>query len=458
MKDRIKELIKKEKMIVDGDRIILALSGGADSVYLFYLLLELKEETDFSFACVHLNHCLRGEEAKGDESFVKDLCKGFGIPLYLYRKDVASYAKKGKLTIEEAGRQLRYQVFKEAKADFGADKIALAHHADDLAETMLFNLARGSGIGGLCSLRAVRGDLIRPLLAVKKQEIEGDLLRRGIDFCKDSTNDSLEYSRNKIRKELLPRLKEVNSHCIEHMRESSAELLDIYRYLRAEAKKKYSCYCLLSEGERVIKKSLSNEDEVLQEQIILIYLEEILQGRRDIYRNHIEGIKKLLKSPAGKRISLPKSYAGISSYGEIVIKKEEKAEKEREEIAIDIQLPGEYRISGKNFNFEITYEREFQEKIYTKWLDYDKIQGVMQLRTRKPGDYLIINRWGGKKKLKDYFIDEKIAQEKRDRILLLAEGSKVIWVVGYRISEDCKIGQDTRRVLKIKADGGNICE
>ncbi|HEY9574900.1 MAG TPA: tRNA lysidine(34) synthetase TilS, partial [Lachnospiraceae bacterium] len=141
MKNKIRKFIEKENMIEEGDRIVLALSGGADSVYLFFLFLELKEELKFTFACAHLNHQIRGADADADEKFVKDLCDCHNIPIYLYRKDVTSYAQKYRYTIEEAGRKLRYQVFEETKKAFGGNKIALAHHSNDLAETLLFNLA-----------------------------------------------------------------------------------------------------------------------------------------------------------------------------------------------------------------------------------------------------------------------------------------------------------------------------
>ena len=457
MKNKIRKFIEKENMIEEGDRIVLALSGGADSVYLFFLFLELKEELKFTFACAHLNHQIRGADADADEKFVKDLCDCHNIPIYLYRKDVTSYAQKYRYTIEEAGRKLRYQVFEETKKAFGGNKIALAHHSNDLAETLLFNLARGSGIGGLCSLRGVRGDLIRPLLLVKKDEIEEELLKQKLSFCKDKTNDSVEYTRNKIRLELLPKMEEVNLHAIDHIRESSIELLDIYRYLQKEARKKYGIYGAIKDDRKVLKKSLSKEDDLIQSQVIRLYLEEILEGKKDIYRSHIDGIKGLLKASVGKSLSLPRAYVAVSSYDEVAVKKN-LPKRLKKSISMDIKEPGSYIFGEWMVDFEIIERREFEEKIYTKWLDYDKIQGVMQLRTRKSGDYLVVNSQGGTKKLKDYFINEKIPLEKRDSILLLAKGSKILWVIGYRISEDCKVDSDTQRCLKIKVNGGNVCE
>ena len=220
--------MEKYHMVRPGSHILVGLSGGADSVCLFFLLHELSKEMDFQVSAIHVNHMLRGESADSDSRFVKELSEGMDIPCYCVRVPVGEMAKRDKLSLEEAGRKARYEVFYQTAKETGADMIALAHHKNDQSETMLFHLARGCGIGGLRGIRPVRkGDIeiIRPLLCVERKEIEAYLKENHISYVNDETNQENLFSRNKIRNKLIPFMEqELCERTVEHMAHT-AELL-----------------------------------------------------------------------------------------------------------------------------------------------------------------------------------------------------------------------------------------
>ena len=218
VKQRVREYMRSWEMTEPGDGILAGVSGGADSVCLLFLLDELKAELGIRLAAFHLNHGLRGAEADRDEAYVKEICGRLGVPLAVAYENVAEYAASRGISGEEAGRILRYEHMKEAAERFSCQKTATAHHRDDSAETVLFNMFRGSGLKGLSGIRPVRGEVIRPLLCLSRAEIAGYLEERGIPWCEDSTNGENVYTRNRIRNQLLPWVKEnINARAPEHI-------------------------------------------------------------------------------------------------------------------------------------------------------------------------------------------------------------------------------------------------
>lgn len=456
---KVFQYIQKYKMIEENDSIIVGVSGGADSVCLLFVLLELRERIPFSIKVVHIEHGIRGQDSLDDADFVDNLCKEKGIPFYLYPADVVKAARDKKISVEEAGREARYEAFADVMERFGGNKIAVAHHANDQAETILWNLVRGSGLKGLCGTRPVRDCIIRPLLGTSRSEIEAYLRERKIPYRTDSTNLSDDYTRNKLRLHVLPYLeKELNGAATAHIAETGRHLQKIEDYMedasRREAK---DCTCI-SEGRAVIDTdNFAKKPEVIQEYIFRLCLKEMGCGLRDIGSIHIDNLMKLPDLQPGRRIQLPGGYTAKRLPGQISIFREEedpgeKADTGGTDYELQIQVPGTYIWKGKRVTFsrEIYENQIIEEKPYTKWLDYDKIYNAVSLRSRRSGDYFITNREGGKKKLKSYFIDEKIPQDERDRILLLADGSHIMWIVGYRISEAYKVTKDTKIILKIQ--------
>lgn len=449
MRDRVFAWIQQYHMIQPKDRVVAGVSGGADSVCLLSMLLEFKKQENFEIAVVHVNHGLRGEEALRDESFVEEICKRENLPYFPYHYDVAAYAKQEHISEEEAGRILRYQAFADCKAKWQGTKIALAHHQDDQAETVLYHLFRGSGLTGLCGMRPVRDEMIRPLLCMNREEIEHYLQDRKISYVIDSTNMQLHYARNKIRHQILSYAKaEVNTQAAEHICHAAADVREAEEYLEMQADALYQKYVSWEKEICTLNLELFEEPPILTKRVLRRCL-DTLSGLRDVTREHLEAVCQLASKQVGKEVYLPRDIRARRTYDSILLGKEEYlscaevGRIEKEQICMEI------------FPYK---QQRIPEKKYTKWFDYDKIENSLIIRNRCPGDYLTIHANGGKKKLKDYFIDCKVPKEERDSILLAADGSHIIWVIGYRISEYYKVTDKTKQILEIRIERGNIHE
>ena len=443
MENKVFAYIRQYHMIEEGDRIVAGVSGGADSVCLLALLKEYQKQADFALGVVHVNHQIRGLEAKRDAKYVDRLCRQWKIPCREYSYPVEQMAKEGHMTLEEAGRKARYDAFQRFMEEWNGDKVALAHHQNDVAETFLYHLARGSGIRGLCGIRPVRERIIRPLLGVERKEIENYLEQKGIEYLTDSTNLSLDYTRNKIRHQVLPVLvHDINEQTVSHIARTAGMLLEADNYLDELAGKLKEEYVREEKGRIRVSKELFQEREILQQYVLRRTLGELAGGLKDIGADHIKSLMDLAKSGPGKRVSLPGRIQGEMEYQALWLAKEE------------AELPGTPRPawSWRRFSYE---NQPIPEKKYTKWFDYDKIEDSLNVRTRRPGDYLVINASGGRKKIKDYLIDCKVPRREREELLLLADGSHILWVVGYRISEYYKVTQETKNVLEVRVEGGN---
>ncbi len=471
---RVTSYVKKQDFIQPGDRVLLGLSGGADSICLFYLLLRLREIIPFELRAVHVHHGIR-EEADGDAAYVEEICRKEGIFCRVYREDVPAFAKKQGLSEEEAGRKLRYEDFEKELRKWdeeeteGTDtsyKIATAHHKNDQAETVLFQLFRGSGLAGLRGILPRRGRIIRPLLCLTREEIEKYLSANHISFCEDKTNLSQEYSRNIIRHRILPCAeKEICQGAIEHIGKSAEILQEAEAYIKrqaGEAYKKAVCgdYPTLA----LDIPTLLAEDVFLQKQVLLYALEKAVPARKDIGAVHVEDILELTGKQGNGKLSLPgllaeKSYDRLLLYREgesgfcenwlnpgfllereapeIRIKKVSLSEKEEVRKALFVESP------------ELIL-KSIPEKTYTKWFDYDKIEAPFRIRHRQSGDYLTIDEKQSHKTLKAYMIDEKIPGRFREKIWLIADGAHIMWVPGGRMSSYYKVTEKTKTILQME--------
>ena len=459
MKKKVRNYIEEYHMVEKKDCILAAVSGGADSLCLLSILYALREELKISLCVIHVEHGIRGEESLRDAAFVEEICKKYQIPCKVCHCQALEYAKEKKLTVEEAARELRYGLFQEAALEFGADKIAVAHNQNDCAETMRFYLARGTGLRGLCGIPPVRGQIIRPLLCVSRQEIEEYLACEGQEFCTDKTNEELLYTRNKIRHQVLPLLVEINANAISHMNQTAgfaAEAVELIRELRMRAFEKHIAIC--EEGMR-ISQGLLLEPPMIQRETLLDALAQMAGSSKDISRIHVQQLLELFARQGGRVMHLPygirarRTYEGILLQGECPVTGGERLCRELS-VGKGMSLPAYgYEIHTRLLD-KFPQNEEIPKKMYTKWFDYDKIKGTMRLRTRQEQDYLVIDAKGSRKRLKKYFIDEKIPEYRRDSILLLADDAHILWVIGYRISEDIKVTEHTKRVLEIRLDGG----
>ncbi len=452
--------ILQHKMIESGDTVVVGVSGGADSVCLLFMLKEMRERLPFTLLVVHVEHGIRGEASRQDACFVKKLCETLSIPFRLFKEDVPTAAKNEKLSLEEAGRLARYRAFKKAADSYPSAKIAIAHHMDDQAETVLFHMIRGSGLRGLGGIAPVRDNIIRPLLCISRDEIEQYLEERRIVYCTDMTNQELIYSRNLLRNKAIPILEEIQEASVAHIVRAAKEVREAEDYIAHQAEI-LSKKAVRNEGQgfAVSVGALCKEEPVIRRQLIKNVLCDLFGEWKDLTRTHVDEILSLSEKSPGKEISLPKNRTAMRLKEEIYLGfKPEKQESEPtfQEILVDVE--GRTEI-GNGCSvvcsiFDAEKIKDIPQNIYTKWFDYDKIKNSLFIRTRKERDFLYLDEALGKQKLKNYFINKKIPREERSRVLLLAMGNEIVWIIGYRISGRFKVTEQTKRILEIQAIGG----
>ena len=461
--------IKEYKMIEENDIIIVGVSGGADSVCLLRVLLEIGKVIPITIQVVHVEHGIRGWEAYEDMEFVEALCKKFGIDCAVYHYNIPEIAAERKLSEEEAGRMLRYETFEQEKKKYdhlGNVKIAVAHNKNDNAETVLLNLVRGSGIAGLSGIMPIRGSIIRPLLDKERYQIEKYLEEIQQDYRIDSTNLGNDYARNKIRHKILTELENVNSGAIKNIDSAARKIAQADDYLSKILEKEFENMVTVTGKEWCLDvEKLMEADDFVKNQIVLQAMYQCAGSRKDIGQIHVEAVLGLLAKESGKQLSLPYEMKAFRTYGNIKLKKEcleENCESETFEVLINSQ--GQYNIPYRTESFEVVLENvaeknkknlNIEQKTYTKCFDYDKIKDSLVIRTRRTGDFLVIDKEGHRQSLKSFFINHKIEREKRDQILLVADGSHIVWIIGYRISFDYKLNDATKKVIKIQMTGGD---
>lgn len=447
MYQKVKAYVKKWHMLQKEDSVIAGISGGADSVCLLFMLLKLQKELGFALMAVHVNHGIRGAEAERDEAYVKRLCRQWNVRLKVYRENVPAYAKEHGMTEEEAGRDIRRTCFCKVLKEWGGTKIALAHHENDNVETLLWNLCRGTGIRGLGGIAPVNDVWIRPLLCVKRREIESYLKKRGISYCTDTTNADRRYMRNRIRMDVIPYLEDcVNTESVSHMGKTMERMYELEQYILEEVGKYKESCTGWKNGRRIIRQTeYTKIPKALRDNVLHEILCETAGRRKDIEEVHIQMLRDLFTKQVGKRIDLPYGVTAIRTY---------------EGVRFEKNIPEASYAGDENELFSVrVFDREpgnvtFPEKIYTKWFDYDIIKNTVKIRHRIAGDSIVINRYGGRKKLKQYFTDQKVPQEDRDKIWIAADGDEVLWIVGYRQSQKYQITEKTTKILEIQYYGG----
>ncbi|MCD8046359.1 MAG: tRNA lysidine(34) synthetase TilS [Clostridiales bacterium] len=475
MIEKVKRFAEQYHMLEKGCRVVVGLSGGADSVCLLLLLQRMSRETGFFLAAVHVEHGIRGEESRKDAAFAENLCREHKIPFESFSVDVPRRSRETGESPEEAARVLRYGCFRESCRRFRADRVAVAHHAGDNAETMLFHLARGTGIRGLGGIAPVgrlpekacaEGEssacrIIRPLLCVTRDEIEVWLSGQGQSWRTDSTNTDTSYSRNRIRGRVLPELEQVNAQAVPHMREAAQQLREACDFLDEEAWRAGAGAWEERVGQDsarfvcIFTEPFGKIHPYLQKHLLLLLLGRAAGSRKDITAFHVGMVLELTRMETGRRVSLPGGMYARRTGDGVELSRETGAERRTSFSPRSLRIPGETMLeNGLRIRTEIRnvtdFLQEIPKKTYTKWFDYDKIRFNVQLRTRRSGDYLQIDADGGHKSLKKYFVDEKIPREERDQICLLTDADHVMWVVGYRISEAYKVDGQTRHILQVE--------
>ncbi|MBQ7106527.1 MAG: tRNA lysidine(34) synthetase TilS [Clostridia bacterium] len=420
MLKKVLAAIEDYGMLEKGSTVTVALSGGADSVALLYCLLELKEQFSLNICAAHLNHNLRGDESLRDANFVADLCKKLNVDLSLKSADVSSVAKETGESIELAARRVRYDFLNEVSGGI----IATAHTASDSFETMLFNLSRGTAVKGLSGIPPKRDNLIRPLIYCTRADVEEYCKQNNISFVTDSSNLSDNYTRNKIRHNVVPVLREINPAADIAALRTAKTLREDNEFLESTAQ---SAFEKCVNDKRIDLNVLSNYHPAIAKRVIKQFYEGLFSAMLD--NTAIETLYKFCCSGTGQ-IVLPQCITLRVKNGFLEILTDNKC----------------------NVTYEVKLEK--QEKINNLLLknafDYDKIVGDATVRTRREGDKIRLANRGITKSLKKIFCEEKVPNELRERLPVIADDKGIIWVYGVGISERVKVDDNTKNVIVVK--------
>lgn len=460
MIDKVINTIKSNNMFKLGDKVVVAVSGGPDSICLLHILYKLKEELGISLVVSHINHCLRGKEADKDEEYVRNFCENFGIECFVKREDVHKISKEKGISCEMAGREVRYDFFNEVMNKVDANKVAIAHNANDQAETILMRILRGTGLEGLVGIKAIRDNIyVRPIINSTRKEIEDYCSDNNLKPRIDKTNLEKIYARNKIRLELIPYIeKNFNSDIIEVLNRFSSIMKIDNEYINKVSSELYTKYCKKENNRVIINREAFKEHEAVLTRIIRSALKQVQGNLYNVDKNHIFDIIHIQKNSTGKTIMLPNGIRILNSYGNIqlyIVSIEEKKDTLEKEYSLNINRKNilkdiDLEVSLKVINNQ--EEIEFDQGTFIKYFDYDKINGNIKLRYKKNGDRFTPLGMKGSKKIKDFFINIKVPQNERGKIPFVVFGNEIAWIVGYRISDKFKVDKSTRNILKIKIE------
>lgn len=430
------KLIKEENLIEKGDNILVALSGGPDSVALARLLLKIKEEYTLTLGFCHINHMLRGENSDGDEKFCKEFSENYQIPFYSLKAEVEAYGKSNKIGLEEAGREIRYDFFEKISKENFYNKIALAHNLDDNVETFLFRLIRGTGINGLKGIPVKRDKIIRPLLSTKKEEIYTYLNSLKQNYRVDESNNEKLYTRNKIRLELIPYLeKEFNIQ----VKDSINELIKDFKLIGNNAK--------IAEKQEILLEDLIKLSDAERNNVIYSFLRH---NKIEVSRKKVEEVKELIEKDGYKELNLGKDKIIKKTYKTIGVFSAKKEEIKKSKIRLEI--PSKIGYNGYIIEVELSDKINKSEDCFN--FDYDKIKFPLYIRTKDEGDKFLPKGMNNYKKLKKFFIDEKIDKEKREEIPLIISGDEILLVGNLRKSSIGELSEESNKILLIKVKEG----
>lgn len=449
MLNKVARYLQEHNMLCDHNFIIVGVSGGPDSMALLHILYKLRGEFGFQLAVAHLNHSLR-QEADDEQELVARTCTGWGIPFYAQTVDIREQAARQKKTLEEAGRDSRYQYFNQLALQLGADRIATAHHQDDQAESVLLHLLRGSGIRGLRGIMPVNGSLIRPLLGISRQEIEQYIIEHNIPSCLDLSNKNTEFLRNRIRWQLIPLLEEYNPR----IKETLAGLADIAREENDVLEKEVQAWWpevirQQDEGLYLDSQMISSLHPAYQKRLIMTALGQV-SGHTDWSRGDVMRVWELMQQPGSSTtIDLKQNLKARKVYNQLMLAHNFPR---IEPYCYELPIPGELTIpeTGETYCTTVVQKDNLQPGTEETCIDYDHIQSLLWMRSRLPGDQYRPVGLKGTCKLKRLFIDLKIPQAERNAIPILISDNEILAVIGYRVAESVAVTNSTKNILVIK--------
>ena len=457
--NKVKEAILKNNLIEEKDSVIVGVSGGPDSICLLHILNSIKDEYNIKIYAAHLNHRIRGIESQKDAAYVAKICDDMGITCFIKAIDVVKYCEENRLSVEEGARTLRYNLFFDIKEKVKANKIAVAHNVNDQVETILMRIMRGTGLKGLKGIAHKRSDgIIRPLLDIERRDIEAYCEMHDLKPRIDASNLEDIYTRNKIRLKLLPYMMDnFNPNIVDSICRMTATLSDDSDFIEEESNKYFHQICE-SRAENIVNIDLEKLNFVhmaIKNRIIRKAIGYIMGNIVGIEQKHIEDIKTMIaEDKLESRLDLPKGIMVYKKKNSIIITNEEIL---YDLINYNYKLPKSGYIKIKELNYIVEskiidineYDKNDKDE-FTKFFDSDKIYGNLIVRNRKNGDKIKMLGLGGSKKLKDLFIDLKVPKEDRDKVPILCDDEGIIWVIGHRISEDYKVDNSTKNVLRVQ--------
>lgn len=446
MVSKLLKTIEENAMISHGERVMCAVSGGIDSVVLLHVMLALKERLGIEVCAAHLNHMLRGKDSDGDEEFVRMLCERLGVPLVSECADVAQYAEKCGKSTELSAREVRYDFLRRASKKLNADKIATAHNANDNLETMLLNIARGSGSDGLCGIPPKRGNIIRPMISVSRTEIEKYAEDNGLSHRVDRTNDESVYSRNNIRHNAIPALLYANGGAVENALRTARLLRAETDFLRKSALSELARLDKYGNGMIKCSELLGVDDALFGRIAELLAKKAAGSEEYTLEFKHISDVRKLAETADPSAvINLPRRVTARREYGFIIFEKQGKNETPAPKMLSEGETSfGRYTIKMK----KICDCGKIHNSVNTFCISCDRIQDGITVRGRKTGDCIKL-RGRPRKSLKRLFIDEKIPRNMRDFIPVLCSGENVAAVFGFGVDEEYEARSGTAFFIEI---------
>jgi len=463
LSERVLHFIQRHHLISRQQPLLVAVSGGPDSVCLLHILAKLQDAFDIKPHVAHLDHQLRGAESAADARYVADLAHRLGIPATIEKRDVKTFKAQQRISLEEAAREVRYNFLAQVAESIGASRVAVGHTADDHIETVLMHLIRGAGTRGLRGLEpstlwpstSSRLIVIRPLLEVNRRETADYCHHHQLAPRLDASNLSLSPLRNRIRQQLLPLLQSYNPRVAEALMRTASIAGDDLNYFDAEVAGVWSEIAQRVEDTIILcKERFLKLPPALKRHLLRRAIEELLGNLRDIETRHIEAIIAALTKPAGKGISLPGGLVFSIEYDRYLLAQDTTVLSPFPilETGFTLKIPGETLVSGWRVEAKVVPPKAMQNDTsgYKAYLDLDKAGDKLTVRPRRPGDRFQPLGMGQPKKLGEFMIDAKIPQSWRQRIPLVCSPQHILWVVGWRIDERVKVTEDTKQILCLK--------
>jgi tRNA(Ile)-lysidine synthase len=448
IEQKVLRFIKENNLILSGDKTLIALSGGPDSIFLLHFLNKFRKKFKIEIGAAHINHLLRGKDSERDKVFCKAVCNELAVPLYILHKDVKSYAKKNKLSLEAAGRKIRYEFFERISKSNKYIKIATAHNADDNAETVLLNLIKGTGPKGIAGIPVWRDNIIRPILSLSKNEILDYLNANKFEFRIDESNQSSEFERNFLRNDVIPLIRQkLNPALSSTILNSSINFQKLNMMINKMTNELKSGCVVKSKKYVSIPINLFNEAE----EIILLQMIKNIVDENFLVQtasNDLKKIRNLAVKQSGRSEELTEGLLALRERKHIIIKKKSLLKKEDQ---FEILIGETKSIGGIKLSIrQIGREKANPSADPTiEFIDAEKVRDKFVVRIWMNGDKFSPIGLRGTKKISDYLNDIKIdSSEKKNQLVLINHG-KIVWVIGKRLDDHYKITKKTKKVLEL---------